>query len=392
MRLLCLLPSMCAILVPLPSIIIRDTPPHGGGSQARGRAVPFGFFPWLKIKPFLCPLRHIRPFTPADTYDNRIRAGSAANVGAAPVCLYLKYQTGGESANLPKFAGRKARCYNISKLQAPAGTTPWPPPVLASSRQHRRGVRAPRTTRLSAARASRPTRNGATEKQTTTETEGPIMQEANDIFFGTLEQYTHDSTAGAAVLAAVAATLDDAPTLKTSASDEAPLNLRWFSTRPESERVQIMALAAAVKRYIAQTEGRRTNEQAPAAYALRCLQLAAAIYRHLKNKKSAVSNVVKATTIQTRAAYLAIVRSNILLINQMRQVKKMRSWSMISDALKVVTGKKIPPSTLLKVHAEVTAEIQARANAPAMVAPTHWEKEEISDETREAYAAAGFEI
>ena len=216
------------------------------------------------------------------------------------------------------------------------------------------------------------------------------MQEANDIFFGTLEQYTHDSTAGAAVLAAVTATLDDAPTLKTSASDEAPLNLRWFSTRPESERVQIMALVAAVKRYIAQTEGRRTNEQAPAAYALKCLQLAVAIYRHLKNKKSAVSNVVEATTIQTRAAYLAIVRSNILLINQMRQAKRTRNWSKISETLKIVTGKKIPPATLAKVHAEVTAETQQRIVTMEPQYMTHWEKEKISNETREAYEKAGY--
>ncbi len=216
------------------------------------------------------------------------------------------------------------------------------------------------------------------------------MQEANDIFFGTLEQYTHDSTAGAAVLAAVTATLDDAPTLKTSASDDAALNLRWFSTRTESERVQIMALAAAVKRYIAKTEGRRTNEQAPAAYALKCLQLAAAIYRHLKNKKSAVSNVVEATTIQTRAAYTAIVKSNILLINQMRQVKKTRNWSKISETLKIVTGKKIPPATIAKIHAEVTADTQHHIATMEPQYMTHWEKEKISDETREAYEQAGY--
>ena len=215
------------------------------------------------------------------------------------------------------------------------------------------------------------------------------MTEANDIFFGTLEQYTTDATAGAAILAAVAAAVKDAPSLKATARDDAAINLRWFATRPEGERVQIMALAAAVRKYLANEDGRQKQTQTPAAFRLDCLQLAAAIYRHLRKKKSAVSTVVEATTIQTRAAYIAIVKSNLPLINQMRGTKRTRNWAIISDTLKAITGKTIPPATLSKIHAEVSAEVQSRATTAPQIM-THYENERISDETREAYEQAGY--
>ena len=215
------------------------------------------------------------------------------------------------------------------------------------------------------------------------------MTEANDIFFGTLEQYTTDATAGAAILAAVAAALRDAPSLKATARNDAATNLRWFATRPEGERVQIMALAAAVRKYLTKEDGRQKQTQTPAAFRLDCLQLAAAIYRHLRKKKSAVSTVVEATTIQTRAAYIAIVKSNLPLINQMRATKRTRNWSIISDTLKAITGKTIPPAALSKTYAEAMEQTRRSDALPPMIM-SHYENERISTETREAYEQAGY--
>lgn len=216
------------------------------------------------------------------------------------------------------------------------------------------------------------------------------MNEANEIFFNTLQQYTTDATAGAAIVAAISDVLKNTPTLITAARDEAQTNLRWFASRDEWERIQIFALAAAVNKYTTQTEGRARKNQKPAAARLDCLQLAAALYRFLKKKKSEVSRIVQATTIRTRAAYKAIIKSNLAIINQLRQVKRTRNWSTISAALETITGQRIPPTTLAKIHAEVTEEIRARANdtPPRM---SHFANERISDEMRTAYEKAGYE-
>lgn len=87
---------------------------------------------------------------------------------------------------------------------------------------------------------------------------------------------------------------------------------------------------------------------------------------------------------------MAIVKSNLPLINQMRQVKRTRNWTIISATLETITGKKIPAATLAKIHAEVTEGIKARKNdAPPIM--THFENERISDEMKAAYEKAGYE-
>lgn len=218
------------------------------------------------------------------------------------------------------------------------------------------------------------------------------MEEASDIFFSTLAQYASEASAGAAIAEAVAAALAQAPELATLPEAETQKILRWFSDRPRDERVQILALAEGVKKHKAGEEGRSEMRKRPAESRLEHLELAAAIYRHLKRKKTAVAAVVESTNIQTKAAYLALVRSNLGLIDQLRSVKKTRNWTKISEALKVVTGKKIPPTTLAKVYAEVTEGVVVRLNsqteAPAMA---HFVNEHIDRSTREAYEKAGYD-
>lgn len=218
-----------------------------------------------------------------------------------------------------------------------------------------------------------------------------MIDAANEIFFDTLEQYTHDATAGAAVRAAIADALTHSPDLIESAAKDAQTNLRWFSARPKKERVQIMALAAAVQRYKAQHGERAEQTQAPAAARLDCLELATALYRYLKKYKKAVDHVVEQTTIQTRAAYAAIVRSNLQLITQCRQRKATRNWSRIADIIKAATGKTIPAATLSKVYADVLAK-QAAGGSVAPAVMTHWENERIDPETAAAYEKAGYDM
>lgn len=218
------------------------------------------------------------------------------------------------------------------------------------------------------------------------------MEEANEIFFSTLEQYAVEATAGAAIAEAVAAALAQAPELATLPEAETQKILRWFSDRPRDERVQILALAEATKKYKAREEGRGEMRKRPAESRLEHLELAAAIYRHLKRKKTAVAAVVESTNIQTKAAYTALVSANLGLISQMRSVKKTRNWTKISETLQVVSGKKIPPTTLSKIYSEVTEGVVVRLSeqteAPVM---THFLNEEISTETKEAYKKAGFD-
>lgn len=215
------------------------------------------------------------------------------------------------------------------------------------------------------------------------------MHTANEIFFSTLEQYTHDSTAGAAILAAVADALTQSPDLIESATKNAQTNLRWFSARPQKERVQIMALAAAVKKWKARNGERAAQTKTPAAARLDCLELATAIFRHLQKYKKAVDHVVAQTTIRTHAAYVAIVRSNLPLITELRSRKQTKNWSKISDIIKAATGKTIPAATLPRVYAEVLAKQADRAGViPAVM--THYENEVISDELAAAYQKAGY--
>ncbi len=217
------------------------------------------------------------------------------------------------------------------------------------------------------------------------------MHGANEIFFDTLEQYTHDSTAGVAVLAAIADALATSPELLTSAEKEAATNLRWFSARPKKERVQIMALASAVKKWKARQGERAEQTKAPAAARLDCLELATAIFRYLKKYKRAVDHVVEQTAIRTRAAYAAIVRSNLPLINELRSRKQTRNWCKISDILKAATGKQIPPAALAKVYTDVLAKQADRADAVPLV-PTTWIGQRVSEETAAAYEKAGYNM
>lgn len=218
------------------------------------------------------------------------------------------------------------------------------------------------------------------------------MEEANDIFFDTLMQYTQEATAGAAIAEAVAAALAQAPELAALSEAETQKILRWFSDRPRAERTQIIALSEAVKKHKASEEGRSEYRKHPAESRLEHLELAAAIYRHLKRKKTAVSQVVETANIQTKAAYLAIVRSNIGLIDQLRSVKKTRNWTKIAETLKVVTGMKIPPTTLSKIYSEVTEGVVVRLNEQVEPQPmAHFVNERIDQSTREAYEKAGFD-
>ncbi len=218
------------------------------------------------------------------------------------------------------------------------------------------------------------------------------MEEANNIFFDSLDQYATDSSAAKSIIESVEFALKHAPELETLPEAERQRNLRWFSDRPRAERVQILALTKAVKKVKDPEGGRIEYRKHPAESRLGHLELAAAIYRLLRRKKTAVSQVVESANIQTKAAYLALVRSNLELINQLRSVKKTRNWTKISEALKVVTGKKIPPTTLAKVYAEVTEGVVVRLNAqteaPAMA---HFVNEHIDRSTREAYEKAGYD-
>ncbi len=217
------------------------------------------------------------------------------------------------------------------------------------------------------------------------------MEEANEIFFSTLEQYAVEATAGAAIAEAVAAALAQAPELATLPEAETQKILRWFSDRPRDERVQILALAEATKKYKAREEGRSEMRKRPAESRLEHLELAAAIYRHLKRKKTAVAAVVESTNIQTKAAYTALVSANLGLINQMRSVRKTRNWTKISETLQVLTGKKIPPTTLSRIYSEVTEGVVVRLSeqteAPKM---SHFINEHIDKTVVEAYEKAGY--
>ena len=218
------------------------------------------------------------------------------------------------------------------------------------------------------------------------------MEEANDIFFSTLQQFTTDPTPGAAIAEAVAAALAQAPELATLPEAETQKILRWFSDRPRDERVQILALAEATKKYKAREEGRSEMRRRPAESRLEHLELAAAIYRHLRRKKTAVAAVVESTNIQTKAAYTALVSANLGLISQMRSVKKTRNWTKISETLQVVSGKKIPPTTLSKIYAEVTEGVVVRLNEQVTPQPmAHFLNESVSKETRAAYEKAGYD-
>lgn len=217
------------------------------------------------------------------------------------------------------------------------------------------------------------------------------MEEANDIFFSTLEQYATDPTPGAAIAEAVAAALAQAPELAALPEAETQKILRWFSDRPREERVQILALSSAVKK-VKDKGGRSEYRKHPAESRLEHLELAAAIYRHLKRKKTAVAAVVESTNIQTKAAYTALVSANLGLINQMRSVRKTRNWTKISETLQVVSGKKIPPTTLSKVYSEITSGVVVRLSEQVTPQPmAHFVNEHIDQSTREAYEKAGFD-
>ncbi len=214
-----------------------------------------------------------------------------------------------------------------------------------------------------------------------------LHETANEIFFATLEQFTTDSSAGAAIIAAVADVLDESD-FRTSAKADAQTNLRWFSSQAEPVRVQVIALAAAVRTYCIKAEGRASIQAAPAATRLEHLETAVALYRHLRKRKTAVAAVVEKTQIQTKAAYKAIVRSHLHLINEMRGAKATRAWQTISRMLYQLVHIKIPAQTLAKVYAEVTLETQERQGAEKIM--SHFENERITAETRKAFEQAGY--
>ena len=222
----------------------------------------------------------------------------------------------------------------------------------------------------------------------------------NSIFFDTLAQYTRDSSAGPAILAAVTDVLTHTPDFfPADALEEkqARTNIHWMSVQPVNVREQIIALSTAIQKHTQKNGDKKHMKEAPALARLEHIEIAIAMYRYLKKKKSAINHIVENTQNHTQAAYKAIVRSHLSLIKEMRQKSSTRPWITISRTLQALTGHKIPSTTLSKIVAEIDADAATykplstlnRAQPRVM---TRWEGDTISAETRAAYEKAGYKI
>lgn len=221
----------------------------------------------------------------------------------------------------------------------------------------------------------------------------------NSIFFDTLQQFARDSSAGAAILSAVDDLLSHTPDFfpdEALEEENAKINLRWFAAQPAEVREQIIALTKAIQKFARQNGSKKHMQEAPALAHLEHLEIAAAMYRYLKKRKTAVNHIVEHAQIRTQAAYKAIVRSNLTLIKELRQRKDSRAWTTISRALHAVTGHKIPAASLSKIVAEVDAEAAKYSTmADHSAKPkimTRWENDKVGEEMRAAYERAGYTI
>ena len=210
---------------------------------------------------------------------------------------------------------------------------------------------------------------------------------ADAIIFDTLEQFTHDPSAGAPLLDAVTAIIDDVGDGFAAAvsQKEAARSFRWLGNQPEKVQIQVIALAGTVRKYNAHHGGRLEMKHEPSRVRLHNLEKAIYLYRLLQKKKTAAA-VVEKTPINTRAAYKAITRINYAIIKQMRESGK--PWPMISAALESMHKKKISPQLLSELYGEVVQEQAERANLPRVM--SHYENEETPKETIEAYKKAGY--
>lgn len=212
---------------------------------------------------------------------------------------------------------------------------------------------------------------------------------SNNIFFATLRQYTHDSAAGAAIVAAVekVCALADFDRERILGEDSES-NLRWFSRMDKGTQEQVIALTSAVKNHMRKTAQKELRES-PARINLESLKIAVHIYRFLSKKNKVVAEVVANTTINNREAYKAIIRTNYALIQNMRNSsQKTRSWNMIARALDAICGKKIPASALSRLTKEIEEELRARASEPRTV--SHYVGERLDDNLKAAYQKAGY--
>lgn len=226
-----------------------------------------------------------------------------------------------------------------------------------------------------------------------------MSQTNNSIFFDTLAQYARDSSAGPAILGAVADVLTHALGFLPDAvlcEKTAQTNLRWFSAQPIAIREQIIALAAAVQKWARKNGSKKRIQEMPALAHLEHIEVAVAMYRYLQKRKTAVNHIVSNTKNQTHAAYKAVVRSNLPMIREMRQRKDSRAWTTISRALQAVTGHKIPTTSLSKIVAEIDADVAkytALANHSARPhIMTRWKGDKIDEEVKAAYKKAGYII
>lgn len=222
----------------------------------------------------------------------------------------------------------------------------------------------------------------------------------NSIFFNTLAQYARDSSAGPAILAAVTDVLTHTPDFfPADALDEkqARTNIHWMSVQPVNVREQIIALSTAIQKHTQKNGDKKHLKEAPALARLEHIEIAIAMYRYLRKKKSAINHIVKNTQNHTQAAYNAIVKSHLSLIKEMRQKSNTRPWITISRTLQALTGHKIPPATLSKIVAEIDADAAryepfSTLNRSTPRVMTRWKGDNISEETRAAYEKAGYQI
>lgn len=222
----------------------------------------------------------------------------------------------------------------------------------------------------------------------------------NSIFFNTLAQYARDSSAGPAISAAVADVLMHSPDFYPADALEekqARTNIHWMSVQPVDVREQIIALSTAVQKHAQKNGGKKHIQETPALARLEHIEIAIAMYRYLMKKKAAINHIVENTQNHTQAAYKAIVKSNLLLIKEMRQQSNTRPWTTISKTLQALTGHKIPSTTLSKLVTEIDSgaakyEPLSALNRPVPKIMTRWEGDNISAETRAAYEKAGYRI
>ena len=222
----------------------------------------------------------------------------------------------------------------------------------------------------------------------------------NSIFFNTLAQYARDSSAGPAILAAVADVLTHTSDFYPSDAlneKQARTNIHWMSVQPVDVREQIIALSTAIQKHAQKNGNKKHMQEAPALARLEHIEIAIAMYRYLRKTKSAINHIVENTQNHTQAAYNAIVKSHLSLIKEMRQKSNTRPWTTISRALQALTGHKIPSTTISKIVAEIDSdaaryESLSTLNRGAPRIMTRWEGDNISEETRAAYEKAGYKI